>query len=79
MQNTLILCKNGQKRYPTLPKCPFRYKKMREILLISLKFVVPLAGLEPARSLLRGILRHMRQKIGLNKNIKTGHFQPKTA
>ena len=56
MQNTLILCKNGQKRYPTLPKCPFLHKKMRETLTISLKDMVPLTGLEPARSLLRGIL-----------------------
>lgn len=29
---------------------------MREIVIISLKILVPLAGLEPARSLLRGIL-----------------------
>ena len=40
MQTTLILCKNGQNRYPTLPKCLFLHKKMREIVLISLKFVV---------------------------------------
>ena len=36
---TLILCKNGQNRYPTLPKCFFLHKKKREIVLISLKFV----------------------------------------
>ncbi len=28
MQNTLILCKNGQNRYPTLPKCPFWHKNL---------------------------------------------------
>ncbi len=36
---------------------------MREILIISLKLVVPLAGLEPARSLLRGILSPLRLPI----------------
>ena len=74
IQNTTILCKKGQNRYPTLPKCPFGYKKMREILLISLKFVVPLAGLEPARGLPRGILRHMRQKQPLFRTTKIKAF-----
>ncbi len=63
IQNTLILCKNGQNRYPTLPKCFFLHKKKREIVLISLKFVVPLAGLEPARGLPRGILSPLRLPI----------------
>ena len=40
--------------------------------------LVPLAGLEPARMLLRGILRLMRRvKLGKIKNLqsaKTGHF-----
>ena len=41
-------------------------------------FLVPLAGLEPARMLLRGILRLMRRvKLGKIKNFqsaKTGQF-----
>ena len=48
-----------------------------KILLISLKFVVPLAGLEPARSLLRGNLRQMRQKSLSFKATKIGAFSAK--
>jgi len=39
-----------------------KVKKIGQILTIC-PILVPLAGLEPARMLLRGILRHMRQKI----------------
>lgn len=40
--------------------------KMREIVIISLKILVPLAGLEPARMLLRRIFKAYASKIDLN-------------
>lgn len=47
---------------------------MREIVIISLKILVPLAGLEPARMLPQRILRHMRQKLTLTKTQKIRAF-----
>ena len=46
-----------------------------------LPILVPLAGLEPARMLLRGILRQMCVEIhkikNFSKSAKTGHFRKK--
>lgn len=50
---------------------------MRGIVLIPLKNLVPEAGLEPARSLERGILRHMGQKLTLPKTNKNRAFSAK--
>ncbi len=43
-------------------------------MLILTPILVLVAGLEPARYLYRGILRHMRQKPTLTKNIKIRAF-----
>lgn len=48
------------------------------MLMVQFRLVVvPLAGLEPARGLPRGILRHMRQKLTLTKTIKNRAFLAK--